>query len=135
MTTDYSIDTCKELEKIFQDKQLHRPMRVERYDAGDVLTYSITPLEETDKTQRQVRLLIKKFVGGGFAGQVYQVEILTLQGHPIKGLEAGKKYDLYTVPFVEIVPTHKIAIVKKDGNIILHEAPLYPPKSWHGNKK
>ena len=50
-------------------------------------------------------------------------------------VEAGQKYDLYTVPFVEIVPTHKIAIVKKDGNIILHEAPLYPPKSWHRNKK
>jgi hypothetical protein len=50
-------------------------------------------------------------------------------------VEAGEKYDLYTVPFVAMVPTHKIAIVKKDGKIILHEAPLYPPKSRNGNKE
>lgn len=50
-------------------------------------------------------------------------------------VEAGEKYDLYTVPFVAMVPTHKIVIVKKDGKIILHEAPLYPPKSRHGNKE
>ena len=50
-------------------------------------------------------------------------------------VEAGRKYDLYTVPFVAMVPTHKIAIVRKDGNIILHEAPLYPPKTRHRNKK
>ncbi len=50
-------------------------------------------------------------------------------------VEAGEKYDLYTVPFVAMVPTHKIAIVKQDGKIILHEAPLYPPKSRHRNKE
>jgi len=48
-------------------------------------------------------------------------------------VEAGRKYYLWpnTVPFVAMVPTHKIAIVKKDGKIILHEARLYPPKSRH----
>jgi hypothetical protein len=47
-------------------------------------------------------------------------------------VEAGEKYDLYTIPFVAMVPTHKIAIVKQDGKIILHEAPLYPPKTGIG---
>ena len=71
---------------------LHRPMRVSRYDAGTELVYNVTGLETPDTAR--VRLLIEKFIGGGFAGQVYRVKILDIQNAtgPIAGLEQGGVY-------------------------------------------
>ena len=42
MAVEYSIDVCKELEARFSKAQLHRPMRVRRYDAGSELVYDVT---------------------------------------------------------------------------------------------
>ena len=67
-------------------------MRAERYDAGQELTYEVTGI--SDGATGTVRLEIDKFVGGGFAGQVYRVKVLEIDSDDETpgGLEAGKKY-------------------------------------------
>ena len=76
-----TVITIKDLEKKFNDCQIHRPLRVERYDAGDQVIYNVvlvTPPYHQNTVQ--VRLLIEKFIGGGFAGQVYKARILSVDG-------------------------------------------------------
>jgi len=92
MTAEYSVDVCKELEDRFRAAEVHRPMRINRFDQGDELTYTVTGLERTSTAR--VHLVIEKFVGGGFAGQVYKVKILDIsaEGGQLNGLEAGGLY-------------------------------------------
>ncbi|MHC4114077.1 MAG: hypothetical protein ACYSSL_01960 [Planctomycetota bacterium] len=92
MAVEYSVEICKALQQRFRIAKLHRPMRLSRYDHGDELIYDVTgiPHGETAK----VTLIVEKFVGGGFAGQVYKVKITNIAPHhnPIEGLEAGGVY-------------------------------------------
>ena len=90
MAQDYSVETCGKLAEKFRAAELYRPLRVERYDAGTVLEYEVTGVWPA--VGGRVRLEVDKFVGGGFAGQVYRVKVLevsTEQGQ-IAGLEVGK---------------------------------------------
>lgn len=92
MTEAYSIDTIKKLQARFRELNIFRPMRVSRYDAGDEQTYRITCIDSNHTAD--VRILIHKFVGGGFAGQVYQVKVLELSNPDgqIDGLKVGQVY-------------------------------------------
>jgi len=92
MNKEYSIEVHKDLEKEFKQLALHRPMRIERYEIGTGLAYDITAVGSTLKAK--VHLIIRKFVGGGFAGQVYQVEITGIESEtgPIDNLEVGGVY-------------------------------------------
>jgi len=90
MATDYSVDTCKELSRKFDVARLYRPMRIDRFDAGDEFTYEITGLNSP--TTAVARVQIEKFVGGGFAGQVYRVKLLELTDGTIEGLNVGSYY-------------------------------------------
>ncbi len=97
MTTEYSVEITKKLEAEFGRAELHRPMRVECYDVGDELLYDVN--EVAGENKGQVRLVVEKFVGGGFAGQVYQIKILDINpldkqvnGFEIGGLEIGGIY-------------------------------------------
>jgi hypothetical protein len=65
-------------------------MRVGRYDPGTELTYQVHGLA-ADRSEN-VRLAVERFVGGGFAGQVYRVKILWIDGGEIAGLEVGGNY-------------------------------------------
>ena len=67
-------------------------MRVTRYDVGDERVYDIHTVSESRKGR--VDLSILKFVGGGFAGQVYQVKVLeiTPQEGSIEGIAVGGIY-------------------------------------------
>jgi len=71
-------------------------MRTGRYDAGKELVYDVTGVG--DGVEAQVQLEVEKFVGGGFAGQVYRVKILDIgidvdwPGAPPGGLEIGGTY-------------------------------------------
>ncbi len=71
-----SVEIYRLLEKDFQSMALHRPMKIERYEAGTELIYSVTSVETASKAS--VRLVIEKFIGGGFAGQVYRVRVLEI---------------------------------------------------------
>lgn len=95
MATKYSIETCKTLEKTFQETNLYRPMRISHYDAGTELEYEMTPVEPGSKAI--VRFTVQKFVGGGFAGQVYKVTLdaITIDGHAVQewmNLHEGQTY-------------------------------------------
>ncbi len=92
MTEEYSIKVYKNLENEFNQLGLHRPMCFERYEIGTELAYDITTVGSA--SEAKVHLTIKKFVGGGFAGQVYQVEIADIDPAtgPIDSLEVGGVY-------------------------------------------
>ena len=92
MNQEYSIEVYKDLQKEFKQLALHRPMRIERYEIGTELAYDIIAVGSALKAK--VHLIIKKFVGGGFAGQVYQIEIADIESEtgPIDNLEVGGVY-------------------------------------------
>jgi len=89
MSKEYSVEVCRQLEAGFHAAKLHRPMRISRYDAGTELTYDVSGISR-DETAK-VHLLVEKFVGGGFAGQVYRVKVTEIEG-TIDGLEVGTVY-------------------------------------------
>ncbi|MFA5553067.1 MAG: YrzE family protein [Phycisphaerae bacterium] len=90
MSEKYSVETCKELQKRFEQAALYRPMRIARYEPGTELVYDVTGLAGAECAK--VRLNIEKFVGGGFAGQVYVVKILDIENNKIQGLQVGEIY-------------------------------------------
>jgi hypothetical protein len=87
---EFSPDLIQELEKQFQSLGLHRPMRVNRYDEGRELRYEVTAVEGGQKAE--VRLLLDKFIGGGYAGQVYRVTVLEITPDSIPGLAVNGTY-------------------------------------------
>lgn len=89
MSKQYSVEVCRELEAEFRAANLHRPMRISHYDAGTELTYDVTGFQDSEPAK--VSLLVEKFVGGGFAGQVYRVRINAIDGE-IEGVEVGGTY-------------------------------------------
>ena len=92
MSTEYSIEVHRSLEKEFGQLELHRPINLERYETGTRLAYDIVTVGSALKAT--VHLEIKKFVGGGFAGQVYQVEITEIESATgaVEKLQVGGLY-------------------------------------------
>ena len=92
MDIGYSAEMYRELEEEFRKADLHRPMQVERLEAGTELVYDVTGVVGANKGR--IRLVIEKFVGGGFAGQVYRVKVLDIEfeAEPIEGIEVGGVY-------------------------------------------
>jgi hypothetical protein len=88
--SDYSVEVCGELQERFRRTGVHRPLRVGRYDPGTELTYQVQGFAGSGPAG--VRLVVERFVGGGFAGQVYQVKILGIDGAPPAGLQVGGTY-------------------------------------------
>ncbi|MGB2864086.1 MAG: hypothetical protein WBC05_12225 [Sedimentisphaerales bacterium] len=89
MSKEYSVEVCRELEAGFHAAKLHRPMRISRYDAGTELTYDVSVFGRAETAK--VHLVVEKFVGGGFAGQVYRVKVTGIEG-TIDGLQIDKVY-------------------------------------------
>ena len=89
---EVSVNVYKKLEQIFRAADLHRPMSVDRYEDGTELTYDVTGVAKAN--QARVRVRIEKFVGGGFAGQVYRVRLLEIDGEDaaIDGLKVDGVY-------------------------------------------
>ncbi|HCO93703.1 MAG TPA: hypothetical protein DIU00_07100, partial [Phycisphaerales bacterium] len=89
MSKEYSVEVCRELESGFRDAGVHRPMRIKRYDAGTELTYDVRGVGRAE--MGKVYLLVEKFAGGGFAGQVYRVNVTGIEGE-VEGLEIDRTY-------------------------------------------
>ncbi len=90
---DYSSELCKELELQAQDPQLHISHRPTRYEKGKVLPIEITGVYPA--IHGKAELTVDKFLGGGFAGQVYRCRLTGLElpeNTFIPGLELGKLY-------------------------------------------
>jgi len=92
MAKGYNAEVCKNLSGDFTALKLHRPMRISRYEVGQELSYEVMTVAGAKKAQ--VNLSIEKFVGGGFAGQVYQVKILNIDStdDTIDSLQVGQIY-------------------------------------------
>ncbi|MGC9455594.1 MAG: hypothetical protein ACP5HU_12130 [Phycisphaerae bacterium] len=89
MGTHHSPETCRMLESAFRDARLERAMRPSPYEPGDKLTYEVRGLLPANSAK--VRLRVEKFVGGGYAGQVYRVRPLKISPEgAIPGLETGR---------------------------------------------
>ena len=94
MPAEYSPETIRSLESVFADQKVLRPFRLRRYEPGAILEYEIRGIAPDGRVR--ARLEILKFVGGGFAGQVYQVRAQSIdpvEGR-VEGLEAGRIYAL-----------------------------------------
>lgn len=95
MAQEYSVETVKQLEAGFGSLGLHRPMKTGRYEPGAELEYTVAPIQPGPAAK--IRARIERFVGGGYAGQVYQIRILDIRinGQPIDrggGLERDRLY-------------------------------------------
>jgi hypothetical protein len=90
--SDYSIDTIRRLGEEFDRQEVLRPMRTGRYEPGDELTFEVRGVAPARPAT--VRLEVVKFVGGGFAGQVYRVKPVSIDAPEgeIEGLEVGGLY-------------------------------------------
>ena len=74
MAEDYSVQTIRALEALFFQQKILRPIRLHRYEPGTELFYDIKGVAPS--RQGRVKLIVEKFVGGGYAGQVYRVKVL-----------------------------------------------------------
>jgi len=92
MAVDYSVEVCNKLREAISAADLHRPTRVGRYDPGRKLAYDVTGID--GKSSAIVHLVVDKFVGGGFAGQVYRVTVSAIEQKDgaVTGLEVGGTY-------------------------------------------
>ncbi|MHC4790380.1 MAG: hypothetical protein ACYS8Y_02910, partial [Planctomycetota bacterium] len=90
---EYSVEVCRALEKKISAAGLHRPMQIGRYDAGTELVYAVKGVGQINTEEAgRVHLVVEKFAGGGFAGQVYRVKVLKIEDGPIGGLKTGGVY-------------------------------------------
>ncbi len=92
MAIEYSVDTCNQLAQRFAQCDLHRPMNIGRYEPGAKLSYDMTGVDSF--AQGKVTLEVLKFVGGGYAGQVYKVKVTDIAeaARPIGGLRGDGIY-------------------------------------------
>lgn len=92
MTTIDSTEQRRDLAETAWRSNLHHIPRPSRYDEGDTLDLAIEGV--CPATKGNACFEIERFIGGGFAGQVYRVRLtsLELDGEPIGGLEVGGLY-------------------------------------------
>lgn len=95
MAESVSIEIVKRLSDVFKRQELYRPWRTVRYEAGDEMTYEATAVAGNDTAKVGIR--IDRFIGGGFAGQVYRVVVTTIEKgnsavESFAGLEVGKVF-------------------------------------------
>jgi len=94
MAKNYSLETVRALEQKFREQNILRPLRLRRYEPGTVLDYEVRGVVPGGRAR--IKLEVEKFVGGGYAGQVYKTnlrDIEILEG-AVLGLERGRTYAL-----------------------------------------
>lgn len=94
MKFSYSVSAVSALKNSFRRQNILRPFRTRRYDAGDRVCYEVRSVFPENKASAELE--IEKFVGGGFAGQVYKAKLLDIspQTKPLPDLEKGRSYAL-----------------------------------------
>jgi hypothetical protein len=90
----YSGGVIRELERRFRVAALFRPFRVRRHEPMQVLEYDVRGVWPA--RPGHVKLSVERYVGGGYAGQVYKVRVIEIAAPegPIEGLERGGTYAL-----------------------------------------
>jgi len=94
MAVPYSVETIRSLERAFQEQSVLRPFRRRRYEPGAVLEYDVRGV--LPEGRGRIQLEIERFVGGGYAGQVYKTRLLKFEktSGDLHGLEKGGIYAL-----------------------------------------
>ena len=90
MAEDYSFQTIRDLEDLFYQQKIFRPLRLRRYEQGTELFYDIKGV--VPATSGRVKLVVEDFTGGGYAGQVYRVKVLDTEipEGEIEGIQPGE---------------------------------------------
>ncbi len=73
----YSLEVCDKLRHEIDEANLIRSYPPSRYETGDLLHYNLTAVCPDEKATATFE--VEKFVGGGFAGQVYRVKLLKIE--------------------------------------------------------
>jgi hypothetical protein len=114
MKTEYSLEVIRQLEATAQGAGELRPFRRSRYEPGDIIEAELTGVAPANRARG--RLEIRRFAGGGFAGQVYQAELkeLTVDGGSVSGLNDGpiaglKVGGLYAVKI--LIPPSRFSVL------------------------
>jgi len=94
MAVPYSVETVRALERKFREQGLFRPFRRRRYEPGAVLHYDVRGVLPDGRGR--VTLEIERFVGGGYAGQVYKTRLLEIENTEgeVHGFQKGQAYAL-----------------------------------------
>ncbi len=94
MAHDYSSETCRRLAAIADGQDILRPRRVARHEAGETLELDLTGVAPPWRVR--ARFELEKYIGGGFAGQVYRARLAGLEGDAAAEvpLEIGRQYAL-----------------------------------------
>ena len=90
--TAYSTEQIGMLRRRIEAQQILLPYRPDRYEAGDVLEVPITTV--WPERHGYARFELERFVGGGYAGQVYRARLVALdvpRGEGT-GLSVGRVY-------------------------------------------
>jgi hypothetical protein len=91
-------ETIGQCEALAADPSLHFRHPPGRYEEGHVLTVAITGVHPA--VEGRATMVLERFLGGGFAGQVYRARLTELvlpEGQAIPGLEAGAHYAIKIV--------------------------------------
>jgi hypothetical protein len=89
----YSRELCSRLIARIRELELRIPYRIRRYEDGDALELDLT--SAWPETDGHARFHIEKFVGGGFAGQVYRCRLESVafdDADVASGLRVGGLY-------------------------------------------
>jgi len=75
---EYSSQVCRRLAAMVDEARLLRPRRVTRHEAGDLVEFEVTGVAPAWRAG--VTFEIERYVGGGFAGQVYRARLVGIAG-------------------------------------------------------
>ncbi|MBM3298090.1 MAG: hypothetical protein FJY83_10900, partial [Candidatus Aminicenantes bacterium] len=73
MAVPYSAGTVRELARLYAGHEVLRPFRIRCHEPGAVLEVGLRGVFPGGRAD--VRLEVERFVGGGYAGQVYKVRL------------------------------------------------------------
>jgi len=96
MSKAYSSEACRQLADMADDARLLRPRRLTRHEAGDGLELDLTGVAPVWRVRAAFE--VERYVGGGFAGQVYRARLVRLDwpetGAAEPPLQVGAAYAL-----------------------------------------
>jgi hypothetical protein len=95
VSISYAPEVCRELELGYRSLNLFRPAPASRHEEGALLAYDMEPVAAQGAQKKcRAEVRVERFVGGGFAGQVYRVRVESLGLNGIPGVIVGGTYAL-----------------------------------------
>ncbi|NOZ60254.1 MAG: hypothetical protein GXO74_01095 [Calditrichaeota bacterium] len=102
----YSLEVRRKLEEIVEAAQLEITYPLSRYDRSDRLNLELVGVCPDEKARAIFE--VDKFVGGGFAGQVYRVKLVEIDGSQTKSFDGLQVGELYAIKI--LVPPSGFAL-------------------------